>query len=253
MGRQRDNAATDEPGRRDRISLPLAPDGSGFVWEKMRASTKRALFDAVMADPRRIYDEVGEPVPGDTGDDPGGGELDPFGGITLENVRTGLDILSQVNALAVRVVGPRFIKHPFKKDPTTGKPLPLVIDPDILQTAFTLTEAQHKELDPRALKEAQKLSGKMPEWVKQHMNLCILACMYIKYTGENALTAMQTQVKRDAALAQQAQQRAARPMPGDSDAGRRPVRITEEPQPGTETVDTYPPPAPANGGMAADL
>jgi len=70
----------------------------------MRASTKRALFDALMADPRRIYDEVGEPIPGDTELDSEG--LDPFGGLTLANVRTGLDILSQANALVVRVPRP---------------------------------------------------------------------------------------------------------------------------------------------------
>jgi len=72
MARTRNDANTtpdaDQPGRRGRISIPLAPDGAGLAWDQMRASTKRALFDAIMADPRRLYDEVGEPVPGDTSD-----------------------------------------------------------------------------------------------------------------------------------------------------------------------------------------
>jgi len=207
-----------------------------------------------MADPRRIYDEVGEPIPGDTELDSEG--LDPFGGLTLANVRTGLDILSQANALVVRVAAPRFMRHPFKRDPATGKPLPLVIDPDILQRCFTLTEEQHKELDPRALRLAQKLSGRMPDWLKRNLDVYMLLGMYVKYTGENALTAMQTQVKRDVELARQAATRRPMQRPVDSDRSPEaggPSPATENEEWATSGPDVYPDPDIGNGGMAAEL
>lgn len=236
---------------RGRISLPLAPDGSGFAWEQMRPSTKRALFDAVMADPRRIYEEVGEPIPGDTDDPTATAEPDLFGGLTLENVRAGLDILSQINVLAFKMVAPRIVKHPFKRHPATGKPLPLVIDPDILQSAFALTDKQHAELDPRALKVANKYSHKMPAWMRDNLDLVMLGTMYVRYTGENAVRAIKTQVVRDLAAAKAEHERRTKPQPDDTD--KPPVRITEADAPATETVPTYPEPAAGNGGMVAEL
>jgi len=247
MARPRNDANPDAPERgRGRISLPLTPDGTGFDFDQMRESTRERLCQLMEDNAADIYRAAGRPVPGTETD---GAEMDPFGGITLENVHTGLDILSQANALAVRMVAPRFMRHPFKRDPKTGKPLPLVIDPDILQRCFTLTETQHAELDPRAHRVAQKLSGRMPDWLKRNLDVYMLLAMYVKYTGENALTAMQTQVKRDVELVQQAATR--RPVTRPVDTDRPPA--TENTQPVAETVDTYPPPAPANGGMAAEL
>jgi hypothetical protein len=251
MAKKSDDA-TGAPSR-GRISLPLAPDGSGFAWDQMRSSTKRALFDAVMADPRRIYDEVGEPIPGDTGDT-GEAAPDLFGGLTIENVRAGLDILSQANILAFRVVAPRIIKHPFKKNSATGRPLPLVIDPDILASSFNLTDKQHAELDPRALKVANKYSHKMPVWMKEHLDLVMLGTMYLKYTGENAMRAMQTQVMRDIATVKAAQEKT-RPKPVDTDRVQPhdpdAVRLgDDEPM---NTATEYPAPQPSNGGIETQL
>jgi hypothetical protein len=200
-----------------------------------------------------IYRAAGRAVPGEDGADTA--EPDLFGGITLENIRSMLDVLGQANIIAVRMVGPRFLRHPFKKDAKTGRPAPLVIDPDILAASFTLTEKQHAELDPRALRIAQKYSHKMPDWLKRHLDLYMLCGMYIKYTGENALTAMQTQIKRDIELVRQAAARQPKTRPIDTDA--RPhddqaVRLGDD-EPMAGTVDTYPAPGPANGGMAAEL
>jgi hypothetical protein len=242
----------DESGRTrsNRITLPLTADGSGIDFDSMRGTTKERLCDLMEANARDIYTQAGRPVPGDA--DPGEPGLDPFGGITLENIRGVLDIMGQANAMAVRLAGPRFLKHPFKRDKTTGKPLPLVIDPDILAQCFTLTDAQHAELDPRALRIAQKYSGHLPEWLKRHLDVYMLCGMYIKYTGENALLAMQTQIKRDVAVAQQSQRRQAKPQPGDSDTVQ-PNRITEADEQTGSQPDTFPPASPANGGMAAEL
>jgi hypothetical protein len=212
----------------------------------MRGTTKQRLHALVDEHIAEIYSQAGHPIPG-VGDDPDATEPDLFGGITLENIRSMLDVLGQANVIAVRMVGPRFLRHPFKRDAKTGRPVPLIIDHDILAACFTLTEKQHAELDPRALRIAQKYSHKMPDWLKRHLDLYMLCGMYIKYTGENALTAMKTQIKRDIAVAQQATTKQPKSRPIDSD------QVTTQPEPVTETVDTYPEPAAGNGGMAAEL
>lgn len=238
---------------RGRISLPLTPDGSGFDFGQMRPSSKQKLYDLVSADIRSIYVEAGQPDPAEP--EPGEPGPDLFGGLTLENVRTGLDILAQVNVLAFKMVAPRFIKHPFKRDRATGKPVPLVIDPDILAASFALTEKQHAELDPRALNLARKYSHKMPVWMREHMDAVMLVTMYVRYTGENAMRAMQVQIQRDLHTAKAATERQARPKPVDTDRVQPhdpdAVRLgDDEPM---NTATEYPPAQPANGGMASEL
>jgi hypothetical protein len=247
MARNRETAET-APSR-GRISLPLTPDGSGFDFDQMRPSSKQKLYDLVAADLRSIYVEAGQPDPA-AEPDPGAAEPDLFGGLTLENIRTGLDILSQANILAFKLVAPRVIKHPFKRDRTTGKPVPLIIEPDILAACFTLTDKQHAELDPRALKLAQKYSHKMPAWMREHLDAVMLVTMYCRYTGENALHAIQAQVLRDAGRAKAAaeqQKQAAKPV----DTDRVPLGEDEPMNP--SAPDVYPPPVTGNGGMETQL
>jgi hypothetical protein len=211
-------------GRTGRISLPLTEDGS-IDFGHMRASAKARLCSLVDGQIADIYKEAGQPVPGeDAGDAP---PADLFGGLTIENIRTGLDIMSQANVLLVKMLGPRILKHPYRRDLKTGRSVPLVFDQDILQRSFTLTEAQHAELDPRALRLAHKYSHKMPDWFKHHLDFYMLLGMYVKYMGENALTAMQSQVLRDVKTDQEVAAQKRKPAPVDSDRAPTPPPATE--------------------------
>lgn len=229
-----------------RISLPLKEDGSGFDFSQMRETTKRQLAEMVNADAAEILAAGGfttEPL----GEEPA---PDLFGGITIENIRTGLDIISQTNALVLRMLAPRFMpRHPFKKDPKTGRPAPMSIAPDIAMQAFALTPEQHAELDPRALRLAQKYSNRIPEWMKKNMDVYILACMYIKYTGQNAMKAMKAQIDRDISVAkwQRAQQRDTKPVDTDKPPE---IKIQEE-ESNSVPTDYMQPPADGEPGQAA--
>jgi hypothetical protein len=89
--------------------------------------------------------------------------------------------------------------------------LPFVISAQALKL-MAFSDEQHKELDPRAYRIAKKYEGRLPEWLKKHLDLYILGSMFIAYTAENAKAVMETQVKLDLALVMRAQQaEAARP------------------------------------------
>src|SRR5271167_2478367 len=154
-------AKTDNVGSPGRLSIPLTADG--FIdLDHMRPSSAQKLVDLIKTDPtiKEAYAEV-------TGADGGPDGPALFDGLTQENVSKGLDAIVTVNRLVFRTMAARFIKHPLLKD-QHGKPLPLVLEPDILDAAFGLTPKQHGELDPRATRLAQKYSGSMPEWLKKH-------------------------------------------------------------------------------------
>lgn len=222
-----------------RITLPLTADGENFDFETMRSSQKERFAKLVNDNASEILAAGGYET---VADGEAGAEIeqpDLFGGISQENIRTGLDILSQANALALKIVAPMVMKHPFKKDSKTGKPLPFVLDVDVLQQAFMLSEEQHKELDPRALKVAQKYSGHMPEWLKKNLDVYMLCGMYLRYTAANAQKAIQVQFNRDLELAKQEKIKQAavtrRPIKPDSDSPSNGEAGLEPPTPPTAT------------------
>jgi hypothetical protein len=218
------NANPDETaGRSSRISLPLLDDGT-VDWDHVRPSTMEKFAVIVKTDKnvRDTYEEAFGPPPG--------GES-PFGGITEENVATGLDLVCNINALVFRVAAARFVKNPFVKD-KAGRPVPLVIDEDILSRTFRLTPEQHKELDPRATRLAEKYSRDLPEWLKKNMDLYMFASMFLAYTAQNAKTALQAQIARDRAQGAYAAARANQP---------------QNPKPDTDAVRTEPSTQPTNG------
>jgi hypothetical protein len=199
-----------------RLSIPLTPDGR-IDLGRMRPSTAQKLVDLIRTDPtvRETLDE------GKAQEDT---TVDLFGGITEENVSKGLDLLQAANALFFRIGAAKWIKHPLLKD-AKGNPVPLILDEKILSQAFALTPEQHKELDPRATRLAEKYSGKLPDWLKENLDLYMFCSMFLTYTAQNAKLAIETQVKMDYARAHKQmmdQQQTARNPQSDSDV-RRPA------------------------------
>jgi hypothetical protein len=200
-----------------RLSIPI--DDAGFIdVPHMRASTVEQLIELIKTDPtiRDTYNDA-------NGIKDGAGLAE---GLTQENVAAALDLVQSANALIFRVAAAKFIKNPVLRD-QNGRPLPLVLDSDLLTRTFSLTPEQHAELDPRATRLAQKYSGKMPAWLKENMDLYMFASMFLMYTGQNAKAAIEMQIKRDVARAREAfaQQHANQP---------------KNPKPDTDTVRTQP-------------
>jgi hypothetical protein len=213
MARPR-NPETNAAPTQNRISIPLTPDGT-IQWDSIRGSTKERLLAVIDRDTDVNPDQWGELAAGSettTAEDVAG-----MPAITEANVREGLDLLSKANGLAMRMACASFVKHPVLRD-RNGKPVPLVLDLDIVTGAFTLTAEQHAELDPRALRLAQKNA---PEWLKKNLDLYMLVGMYLKFTADNASKAMVAQVQRDVQKAVAAQQ-AATVKPVDSDVRTTP-------------------------------
>jgi hypothetical protein len=215
----------------NRLSVPLTPDG-GIDWDGMRPSTRARLLSMTGED-ATILESIGMAGWVRGNPDAPDGDGGAFPAITEENIRAAIDLLSQSNALIFRMGAARWIKHPLKRT-LDGKPVPFVMDMDILTRAFTMTDAQHKELDPRALRLAKKYTSELPDWIKKNLDVYMLAAMYLKYTADNAKTAMGLQIQRDIANAVKAQGHvAATARPVDSDA-------------------RTPSPAPGNGHAAHD-
>jgi hypothetical protein len=179
-----------------KLTLPLVEDGSGIDWERVRPSNKNKFTSLIANDP--VARAVLVPVGVD-----GKPEVDTFGGITEANVRVALDIVSQAESLVFGIAFAKIKKHPFKKLPSTNTPAPFLIEPDILTAAFTLTEEQHTEIDPRALRIAQKYGKGMPDWLQKNLDVYMLIGMYLKFTAANAANAIKSQILRDVAVAQE--------------------------------------------------
>jgi len=212
-----------ERATRKQIALPLTEDSSGIHWDGLRESTRKKLGELIGNDPAAMQ-RMGLATTGATEEQP---QLDLD--ITQENVGAALDAVNTLTSLGFAWAFPKVTKHPFKKLPT-GKPAPFQIDPDLLRSAFTLTEEQHKELDPRALRIAKKHSEKLPEWLKKNFDLYALLVMFLKASAENGQNAIKMQFNRDFLIAQRfAAQRAAGATPTDTD------------------VPSAPPPQPTNG------
>jgi len=178
-------AAVDSPPKQGRISLPLNDDGT-FDFSSVRPTTQEKFYNAVKSDP-----EVMQKIGLGPADDDG---VNVFGGISLENMRATLDMLTKVNGIGFKMLAGRFIKHPFKKDAKTGKPLPFTFDPELIDQHFILTEEQHRELDPRATRLANKYS---PEFLKKNSDVIALVGMYLMYMSQNAAAVLQAQATRD--------------------------------------------------------
>jgi hypothetical protein len=173
-----------------RLSIPLTSDG--FVDLSSMRSSSLAKLDHIISNDPNVRQRLDE-VMGHT-ESP-----DAFSGITEENVGAALDGFQAANAFVFRILAAKLVKHPLLKD-QHGKPLPLVLDPQILSTTFAFSAKQHAELDPRAAKLAQKYSDKMPDWLKKNLDLYMFGMMMLSYTAENAKAVVELQIKRDLAL-----------------------------------------------------
>ena len=172
-------------------SVPLTADGSAIDWQRVRPSSKQKLLEVVARDPVFRPETRSEEVP------------DAFGGITEDNVAAGLDLIQTANALVFRIAAAKFVKHPILRD-KDNRPLPLILDQDLLDRSFRLTAEQHAELDPRATRLAQKYAQDLPPWLKKNLDLYLLVSMFLSYTARNAKLVLEAQIKRDLARAQQA-------------------------------------------------
>jgi hypothetical protein len=186
-------ASDGDSGRAARLSLPLTPEGT-VDWDHVRPSTAAKFLDIIKTDPevKNAY-SIGN----------GEGQEQPaiFDEITQESVSQGLDTLQNANATIFRILTARFVKHPLLRD-QAGKPVPLILDQQTLDTTFKLTAKQHDELDPRATRLAKKYSSDLPEWLKKNLDLYLFCSMFLAYTAQNAKAAMGLQIKRDLANAQ---------------------------------------------------
>jgi hypothetical protein len=206
--------ADDAPtsGRAARLSLPLLPDGT-VDWNSCRSSTVEKILTILKTDPK-VQSEVVELRQAAEE------SASLFEGITTENVSSALDFIAKANATVMQMVGAKFIKHPLLKD-KTGKPLPFLLSPDSLKH-MEFSDKQHAELDPRATRIAQKYGNKMPDWMKEHLDLYIFGAMFIGYTAENAKAVMTAQVTEDLKRLQAAAMAAAQPRGPQPDSDVRP-------------------------------
>jgi hypothetical protein len=189
MSRKTNSATADDPTV-SRIVIPLDSDGA-IDWDQVRPSNRSQLLETVNNDVT-ILEHIGIAHESDgTGEE--GEDGAPLPEITNENIKTGLDIITQANALLFRMVAPMILSHPLKSVQAKRK-IPLQIDADIALKAFLLTEEQHKELDPRAMRLAKKY---VPAASKKYLDVWMFAAMYMKYTADNAQKAMAAQIQRD--------------------------------------------------------
>jgi hypothetical protein len=186
---KKSNIPESDPTEASRIVLPLTSDGK-INWDKVRSS-QREQFLSVVNDDIITLEHIG------MSHDSSGSDNEEEGNeglkLTTENVGALIDTFNKANTIVFRMVAPLVIPHPIKSR-MARKRVPLVIDTDIALSAFTLSEEQHKELDPRALRLAKKY---MPEAAKKHLDVYMLLMMYLKYTGENCVSAITKQVNRD--------------------------------------------------------
>lgn len=210
-----------------RLWLPLTDDGTQVDWAHVRPSTAARFEGLLKTDPniRKAYQEEN----GIREDE------EPFDlGLSEENVRKLLDGITTVNAMIFQLAAAKWIKHPFAVD-ANGKKLPFILEPESLRHMH-FTDAQHRELDPRATKVAKKYEGKMPDWLKEHFDLYVFGAMFISYTAENAKATITAQVRRDM---ERAKENYARAQARDA-AVNRPPDSDVPPSP-TNGVDRNPP------------
>lgn len=217
MGRPPKDATKNDatPNATNRFSFNTTPDGQ-IDWAGMRPSTRSRLRDIVDHDTDVNPDKWG--ITNDPENE--AGVEDDLGALTMTQAdcAAALDALCATNGIAFRFGAARFIKHPLKRL-ANNQPAPFLIDPDIIQAAFTLTEKQHKQLDPRLERIARKKMKNAPEWVKKNMDLIMLGSLFLKATADNAKAALQAQFVRDLGIARKQEANAAATnKPVDTDA-----------------------------------
>src|SRR5271168_5316725 len=191
MGRPKKiESELNEASRSNRLVIPLTQNNE-IDWESVRPSVKEQYLSIVNQDVATL-EHIGMAHESTSSDDDVN-STDDFPQITSENIRTAFDILSQTNALAFRMLVPRVFSSPIRSQ-VEGRKVPLQIDLDIALSCFKLTDKQHAEIDPRAMRLAKKY---MPAGVKQNLDIWLLATMYLKFQGDNAVNAMKLQNIRD--------------------------------------------------------
>jgi hypothetical protein len=211
----------------NRLVIPLSGENE-IDWESVRDSQREQLLSTINNDVT-ILEHIGMSQES-AGITENGEEVLPE--LTMENVGTGLDILSQANALVFRMLVPMvFPPNPWKSM-QAGKRVPMSVDKDIALTCFRFSKEQHAELDPRALRLAKKY---MPDVAKKNLDIWLLASMFLKYSIDNASKAVTIQLARDhARVGQQNQQVSPTPAP-DSDN-----RVVTQPTNGVDHSNDFP-------------
>lgn len=194
----------------NRLSLPLTDEGA-IDWEHVQQRTKEKFASVVSSDPDAL-EMIGLASGG--GDDVEVSVISE--GITDENIKAFIDAVSKAVALGSGFVISKIKTHPFLVDKDSQKPIPLKIRPDILLKCSTLTDEQHKELDPRVKKIVDKHTKELPEAIKKHLDLWMLAGMFLKYNMENVASALEMQIKGEI-KALQDKQNSVKPTPIDTD------------------------------------
>lgn len=166
-----------------RVSFAIKDDGSGFDFDSMRDSNKQKLAELVQKDYAAILEQGGMSA------DSGGS----FDGISIANVAAAIDSITNLNAIGLEYIAPMFIKNPWRKD-ENQQPTPIKFAPGLCSLAFKLTAEQHAEIDPRALRLAQRFA---PKWLKDNADWVMLIQMYGTYTFQNAMKAIQWQLQKD--------------------------------------------------------
>ena len=186
------NIENGEMNRANRLIIPLTADDQ-IDWESVRPDQRKQIMSTVMDDVP-ILEHIGMAhVDTGNGDNTDIDGESAEGQVTIENVKAGLDILTRTNALLFRLVAPRIFADPILSQRQQRR-VPLAIDMDIAIGSFGLTEKQHAELDPRALRLAKKY---IPEAAKKNLDVILLCTQLLKYQAESVQVALKAQSERN--------------------------------------------------------
>lgn len=223
----------DEKSQSNRLVINLTPDNQ-IDWSAVRGSTEEQLLHIVNNDVK-ILEHIG--MSHESGENNEGGDSDFEGDITAANVAAFLDGLTKTNAMAVSMLIPKFMSHPFFRT-RDGKKVPFQIDRALALQKFSLTEAQHAELDPRAERLAKKY---MPAVAKKHLDVIMLASMYFTYMTQNLQATISAQLQADMKQAVSGPSAAPPQAPIESDARQPTNGHAVEPLPDEEFTESFEP------------
>lgn len=212
----------DKSAAAGRLSLPISEDGQ-IDWSSVRESTKEKFAAAIANDPvalEALSSALG--VSGEDGQDSGDGMPEEMQ-LTDERVGVAVDAFNSLFALGFGLAAKTFIKNPFKVDAKTHKPLPLEIPTPVLLQKFALTKEQHAELDPLVRKELEKHTDAIPQWVKDHYGLIMVLGLFGKYSFQNGMACVKSQLMFEQQQWQKAQQNLVTPPPKPPDSDSAPV------------------------------
>src|SRR5882724_10073787 len=184
------------PDTPKKFVITLNAEGTAIDWSGFRDTTKDRFVSLVKGSDE-VLAALDRPSEG-RGGGANGSDSAKAASFMETNIKDALDLLGGLNALILRMGVAKLVKHPFKVNAETGQKMPFLIDADIATKAFTLTEAQHAELDPRLEKKLNEL--KLPGFLDKHLDWYLIGATYVKYCGENAKQAMGQQFARDLQL-----------------------------------------------------